>query len=184
MALTKLNYTGQGTIPIASIPTITAAKMPTGSVIQTKSVTKTDAATSSSSTFADISGLSLSITPISTSSTILITGNINGSWKNANTKIGVRLMRDSTPIAIGDADGGTRGRFTGKMYLGETAKGTFSMPVMHEDSPATTSAITYKWQLASLDNTGTVYINRDEFYANDATYGLTVSSITVQEIAG
>ena len=29
MALTKLNYTGQGTIPIANIPTITGAKLPT-----------------------------------------------------------------------------------------------------------------------------------------------------------
>ena len=35
MALTKLNYTGQGTVPIASIPTITGAKMPVGSVLQT-----------------------------------------------------------------------------------------------------------------------------------------------------
>jgi len=35
MALTKLNYTGQGTIPIAKIPNITGAKMPAGSVVQT-----------------------------------------------------------------------------------------------------------------------------------------------------
>jgi hypothetical protein len=172
MPLTKLNS--------ASV----IERLPVGSVIQTKSVTKTDVATSSSSTFADISGLSLSITPISTSSTILITGNINGSWRNNYTKLGVRLMRDSTPIAIGDDDGGTRGRFTGKMYLSIGAKGTFCIPVMHEDSPATTSAITYKWQFASLDNVASVYINRDETYLNDATYGLTVSSITVQEIKG
>lgn len=171
MPLTKLNS--------ASV----IDRLPVGSVLQTKSATKTDIATNDSSTFADIPGLSVSITPTNTSNTILIMGNLNASWRNNYTKIGVRLMRDSTPIAIGDADG-SRGRFTGKMYLSIGAKGTFCIPVMHEDSPATTSAITYKWQFASLDNVASVYINRDETYTDDATYGLAVSSITVQEIKG
>ena len=59
MALTKLNYTGQGTIPIASIPTITGAKMPAGSVIQTKNFYTESRPTSASNTFTD-SGISVS----------------------------------------------------------------------------------------------------------------------------
>ena len=51
----------------------------TGSILQVKSVTKTDATSTSSQTFGDVSGLSISITPSSTSSKILVIGTINCS---------------------------------------------------------------------------------------------------------
>ena len=70
MALTKLNYTGQGTIPIASIPTITGAKMPTGSVLQTVSNTFTGVNTFNNET-AD-TGLSCAITPTESNSLLRI----------------------------------------------------------------------------------------------------------------
>ena len=81
MALTKLNYTGQGTIPDASlptipigkIPTITAAKMPTDSILQVKKVTWTSEFQSGSTTFVDISNGTFSFTPLSASSTLKIT---------------------------------------------------------------------------------------------------------------
>ena len=73
----------------------------TGSILQVKSVTKTDATSTSSQTFGDVSGLSISITPSSTSSKILVIGTINCS--ESGDYAYVRLMRDSTAIAIGDA---------------------------------------------------------------------------------
>ena len=75
MALTKLNYTGQGTIPIASIPILTGANMPAKSVLQSITTTDGTAAIYTSTDSANpktvISG---SITPSATNSKILITG--------------------------------------------------------------------------------------------------------------
>ena len=55
MALTKLNN--------QSLTAVTSAGLPSGSVIQVQSTTKTDDFSSPSSSFADITGMSLTITP-------------------------------------------------------------------------------------------------------------------------
>ena len=63
MALTKLNFSGQPTIPNAN--------MPTGSVIQTKIATKVTAVNGESADFD--TGLAVDITPTSTSNKMFIT---------------------------------------------------------------------------------------------------------------
>ena len=161
----------------------TNTNFPVGTILQVVSATKSDTASVSSSTFADITGLSVSITPSSASNKILIIGNINISWQLDVCKAGARIMRDSTAIAIGDVNG-SRQRVTGFLYIGGTNFSPFAVPVTHLDSPATTSAITYKWQFNSLDNAGTVYVNRGFTWGNDSTVGTTISSITVMEIKG
>jgi len=84
---------------------VPASGMPTGSVIQTLSVTKTDTFSSSSTSFIDITGFSVSITPISTSSKILIVGVLTASTGLQNTITGyAQLVRNSTAIGNG-ADG-------------------------------------------------------------------------------
>jgi len=175
------------TLPTTSGTVLTSANigsnLPAGSVLQVVSATKTDTASVGSSTFADITGLSVSITPSSASNKILIIGNINISWQLDVCKAGARIMRDSTAIAIGDVNG-SRQRVTGFLYIGGTNFSPFAVPVTHLDSPATTSAITYKWQFNSLDNAGTVYVNRGFTWGNDSTVGTTISSITVMEIKG
>ncbi len=175
------------TLPSTSGNVITSANigsnLPSGSVLQVVSATKSDTASVSSSTFADITGLSVSITPSSASNKILIIGNINISWQDAVAKAGARLVRNSTAIAIGDVNG-SRQQVTGYLYVGATSYAPFAVPVTYLDSPATTSAITYKWQFNALDNTGTIYVNRGYSWGNDSTVGTSVSSITVMEIKG
>jgi len=73
MALTKLNYTGQGTIPIANIPTITSAKMPSDTILQVKKVTWTTQFETAATTFTDITQATLSFTPTMANSTLKIT---------------------------------------------------------------------------------------------------------------
>jgi len=51
---------------------VPASGMPTGSVIQVQSTTKTNTFSTTSTSFTDVTGLSVSITPISTSSKILV----------------------------------------------------------------------------------------------------------------
>ena len=76
----------------------------TGTVLQVVSTTKTDtwSGTPGAGVFLDITGLSVAITPTSTTSKILVTFSTNVS-ANAVSTTGVRLMRDSTAISVGDS---------------------------------------------------------------------------------
>jgi hypothetical protein len=79
---------------------ISAAKLASGvggKVLQVVQSAKTDTFSSASASWVDITGLSLSITPSSTSSKVFITTNFVTSHSAANS-LGVRLMRDSTSI--------------------------------------------------------------------------------------
>jgi hypothetical protein len=71
---------------------------PTDSILQVKSATQTAVASfasSSTSTFVDLSGLSVSITPASTDNKILVMFNVNCSQTTTAT-LHVRIVRDST----------------------------------------------------------------------------------------
>lgn len=174
--------TTSGTI-VTSASSLTASQMPTGSVLQVVSATKTDTASTGSSTFADITGLSVSITPSSASNKILIIASINLSWDNGVSKGGARLMRDSTAIAIADT-AGSRLRTTGATYIQVVNYTPFNIVANHLDSPSSTSALTYKWQFNAMDNAGTIYVNRASSDTDASSTARTVSSITVMEIKG
>jgi hypothetical protein len=89
-----------------------------------------------------------------------------------------RLMRDSTAIAIGDT-AGSRIRSTAGAYPNGGLSQTAAMNFL--DSPATTSATTYKLQVM-LNASGTGYVNRNNGDSDAATTNRTVSTITVMEV--
>ena len=155
----------------------------TGKVLQVVSATKTDTASSSSSTFADITGLSVSITPSSASNKILVIAYISVSHDYLVAKIGARIMRDSTALAIGDT-AGSRIRTSGFYYIDSQNYSPGVISINYLDSPSSTSALTYKWQFSSLDNAGTVYVNRADTDTDGSNFGRSASGITVMEIAG
>jgi len=140
-----------------------------------QSVTSTPFSTTSTS-LVDITGLTATITPLSTSNKILVqvvmTG---GSTDTVSIQTNLQLVRGSTSIGVGSS---------GTVYNGTTAfsnrsTGTQNLQtagVIYLDSPATTSATTYKMQ--GQLNTGTLYVNRDSAAGNGS-----VSSITLMEIA-
>jgi hypothetical protein len=173
---------GSNTLSLPALTGTVLTNATAGTILQVVSATKTDTASFTSSTFADVTGLSVSITPRSSSSKFLIIANIQGCWSNAVAKIGGRLMRDSTPICIGDT-AGSRTRLSVFSYFAVAGDAPVSMAINYLDSPATASAITYKWQANSLDNAGTVYINRSFVDTDSAIFGRTASTITVMEIA-
>ena len=159
---------------------VPASGMPTGSVIQTVSVTKTDTFTSSSTAFTDITGLSVSITPISSSSKILVMYNLMTGENSSNFPL-VRLVRDSTAIAVGDASGSRLQ--VSSVAWGSGATNTTNMQSMNFlDSPATTSSTTYKLQISAQTAGVTNYVNRNQRDDNGAYEPRSVSSITVMEI--
>jgi hypothetical protein len=132
----------------------TNTNFPAGSVLQVVQGTYATFTSSSSSTYAD-TGLSATITPSSSSNKILIFSTILGVGKNTgNTKVGLRVLRGSTAINVFSTE------TCRSQDYGSTAQvdvGTVS--AIDLDSPATTSATTYKIQLASVSNVAQVFIN-------------------------
>ena len=175
MAITRLGGANAitGTIPNS----VLAA----GNVIQVVSATKTDTQSSTSQTFADVTGMSVSITPSSTSSKILAFGYCSIAYDNGLAKAAINLVRDTTNILIGDA-AGSRQRLTGYVYLQENNYAPVPLQFNFLDSPSTTSATTYKIQFARLDPQGIVYVNRPEFDSDSSIQGRVASTITVMEI--
>ncbi len=152
-----------------------------GKVLQVVSTTKTDPFTMSSSTFADVTGLSVSITPSSATSTILVIANVSGQGTAAACAIIGRLVRDSTAIAVGTSVSNRTAASFGAFVASGGSEMNFGA-VSHLDSPATTSALTYKIQVLSNVNGQTVAVNRSIGDVDSAAYARTVSTITVMEI--
>ena len=153
-----------------------------GGVIQVKSATKTDGDfNTSSSSYTDVTGLSVTITPTRSDSKILIFANIHGVG-NSDTQAYFRFMRDSTPICVGDAAGSRVQATLGSMYYNQQ-NDTKSCSQNFLDSPSTTSSVTYKIQCRT-QGSGSIYINRSVTDQNAATSGRFTSSLTVMEVSG
>ena len=152
-----------------------------GHVLQVVSATKTDTFAMSSSTFTDIPSLSATITPSSTSSKIYVSVTMLTGQATASTATHFRLVRDSTAIGIGDA-AGSRIRISSSTYA---ANNNESMPtaITFLDSPSTTSASTYKVQMASVLNGNQSVINRSNGDPDNTNSGRSISTITLMEIA-
>ena len=145
--------------------------------VNVKSSTVTNITTSTSTTsFTDITGLSVTITPSSATSLILVSFNIYVS-SSTGQDAWLQVLRGAT--AVGSGTGATNNSIG--MY-GSSAWGTSPGNTMvclsnsYLDSPATTSATTYKlqWRVSGA----TVYLNRR---AGDTAYSAS-SSITVMEV--
>jgi hypothetical protein len=153
------------TVPAVTGTMLTTGNIPTGSVLQVINANYSTQVSSSSSTFAD-TGLTATITPTSSTSKILVIVQQNGTGKDSsNTWVNLKLQRSGSDIAtIGAQIWQTNS--TLNLYGG-------SASISYLDSPATTSATTYKTQYCSNQNTSLVYCQ----------LGSSVSTITLMEIA-
>ena len=157
-----------------------------GHVIQVKSATFTDVQSISvADTRTDITNLSVSITPSSTSSKILVNTHISYGGSSNNLYASGNLLRDSTAIGVNTTATGNQLNISfGLNLVGQTNE-TYKLrnsSMTFLDSPSTTSALTYKVQ-GRLDANGILYINRTGQDAN-ADYGSRgISTLTVMEIA-
>jgi len=153
----------------------------TGNVIQVQSTTKTDTFSTTSTSFTDITGLSIAITPKYTTSKILLIAHLTAG-KSIDIVLQFRFERGGTGIGIGDAGGASQPRATTGMYVGGSVSAAQAVPVILQfyDSPTTTSAITYKVQM--LVDTGTGYVGRTATDSNSLSYGRQISTITAIEV--
>jgi len=167
----RINASGNvvmtGTLTTAA-QSIAKASLPAGSVLQVVSATYSTEVSSTTSTLID-TGVSASITPTSATSKIYIMVTHPQNFKSATTgseSIRFRILRNSTSI------------FSATEYVGYTGsvmQNYFAVAFNYLDSPATTSATTYKTQFCNNFGSpnGTVSVQS----AN------TTSTITLMEIA-
>jgi len=158
------------TFPVTAGGT-SAVQASSSKVLQIISVAKVDAFTTTSGTAVDVTGLTVNITPSSATSKILVLAQIFGG-SDAATAIYINLVRNSTSLNVGTT--GTSFNSAVGSYFASASLYTV-YPIVFLDSPATTSAVTYKTQFANFDyNGGAVLVQ-----SNGA-----MSTITLLEVAG
>lgn len=175
VAATKLT----GTVPKAALPS--------GCILQIVQTAKTDTFTSSAqNTWTDITGMSATITPSSTSNRIMVEINMFGVfWTMGYNGCILRLLRNGSNVGGGDA-AGSRSSSIGTQAFGGASKPDAGMVFSYKwiDSPATTSALTYKIQFYQDTPSNPIYVNRTLQDTDSALWPRTLSTITLTEIVG
>jgi hypothetical protein len=157
-----------------------AATTPTnGTVLQVQSFSLTGQTVVSSTTWTDLTGLSATITPKSSSSKIYVNLSIQAYFTTGsgtgNSGGGVRLLRNgSVVMQSGSSDS------SGSYQIYNSSGGNISsvINIQHLDSPATTSVVTYSLQGHSYSSSITTYFNPNPAQNNAKCV------ITLMEIAG
>ena len=144
-----------------------------GKVLQVVQQVLTTNATAASTSFTD-SGLTLSITPSSSSSKVLVFASVQFGYYRGNNAAGgsLNIMRGATQVLE------TNGM---RVYVNNNANNAAANSAMQSlvylDSPATTSSTTYKIQMKSESTAQSAFceINGDD-------YGTATSTLTLMEI--
>ena len=159
-----------------------------GGIIQIQQTIKTDSFDSNNQNLVDITGFNVSITPKFSTSKILVEVHMTYGG-DLNMYAQMRLVRNPGDVTVGGSTAVSGSQRVGTFGVNTTNGGneqykvkTASCKIL--DSPATTSALTYKLQVASTNTGGNYfYLNRPS-NTNDAQYIIGGSStITVMEVS-
>jgi hypothetical protein len=158
----------------------------TGGILQVVQGTKTDTfSTSVDGVFTDVTGLSVSITPSSSSSKILVLCSVAFGYDNGGgSRWGLMsLFRGATNLISPTSPSNRTGIFAAPTELA-TDGAYASYNFQYLDSPASTSSLSYNIKVFGTSASGTIYINRSENNTDSLYYGRSVSTIIAMEIAG
>ena len=145
-----------------------------GGILQVVQAVKTDTFSFTGTSFTDITGLSASITPSSSSNKVLIVAQIYMSADSSRDTAKINFVRGSTNIA--QPSGSVAQTSTMMNYL--SAITMFPMSMNFLDSPATTSATTYKLQIGKDGTNNKICLNR--YSEADNYHG--ISTLTLYEV--
>jgi len=130
-------------------------------VLQVVQASTTTVTSTTTSTYID-STLTATITPSSSSSKVLVFVSQRTYASAANVGVKLKLLRGSTQLTEGL-----------EVNFNSAGSGSSSFDPIYQDSPATTSATTYKTQMALGSGTGTVFTQPSS----------NLSTITLMEIS-
>ena len=159
-------------IPAANIVGVATGGFGNG-VLQVVSANKTTVQSTSSTSYVDVTDMTATITPSSSSNKVLIM--MTMTIQKSDYTFFARLLRDSTEI--GSSSGSNNGI---SVYNSNDQNQNEGRAVIYLDSPNTTSATTYKLQMRA-DGSSTIYFNAHS--SGTTTDYITPSSITLMEIA-
>jgi len=163
---------------VTGLAALPDSAMSSGSIIQVKQAFKGNTFTTTSSSFVDVTGLSVDITPSSSSSKILVKVFVSGQGRGGYARCSARLLRDSTSIG-NSTDAGNRDAAFSQLYDTDTANIRFG-GIEFLDSPGDTNSHTYKVQIRNANTTGDVMCINRNYDDIQSRYS---SSITVMEVA-
>jgi hypothetical protein len=157
-----------------------------GKILQVVSTAKADTFTYSGTAFGEVTGLTVTITPSSASSKILVIASVVGQRNFGNANVGqFTIFRDSVNIMSPTSPGSRTPSFSSGVQMGDT-NGNVNMEPYHYtylDNPSTTSAIIYGVRCRNAAGSETTYVNRSEDDSDGVTRPRGVSTITVMEVS-
>ena len=185
-----ITFNGNGTVtglavgglPDGTVDADTLASGVGGKILQVIQTYKQDTASTTSTSFTDISGMTVSITPSNASNKVLVTAMFSAT--GADVLFVALTTGDGTPIIQASGSGYNEkpavAIYAGGNSSGESWYGNQMNTVVKLDSPNTTSAVTYKlrWRV----NSGTGYLNRNNDMGSQYNNAV-ASTITVMEVA-
>lgn len=177
-----------GSGAVTGLSQLPDSAMAAGSVIQVVQAFKSDTASlTNTETITDISGLSVTITPVSASNKFLITGKVSicvRQYQNHNIFINV----NGSVVGSGDA---SSNRSTGHGGIGYPSVDgqhmQIAVPIDDLVNASNANAHTIKLQWNAPDTTGnrTIYLNRSQTDNDNNDSGTRyTSTLTVMEVAG
>jgi hypothetical protein len=151
---------------IVGATTAANVKLPAGTILQTvtKDFSEQTSVTSSGTTYTDLTNGTITITPKFNNSKILIIPNITILQQlSSSTYIyfGVRCLRGSSTVLGPTLNTDSNGSYDYGVGYGNSGTRQFDMRVTahHIDTPATTSATTYKFQVINYAAGRTTTVN-------------------------
>ena len=166
-------------VPVGGLPSGATG----GGIIQCVQSVRTDVQSTTSLSFVDL--LTVSITPSSNSSKILLMYKVPLSVAVNGYSGMIRLARGSTAIYIGDSYG-SNGRASSQA-VGTTSNGSYrsyDLTGSFIDSPSTTSATTYKVQFKNDYSGYTVFVGRQLQGDTNSYYATLPHSLIAMEVTG
>jgi len=151
----------------------------TGGILQVVSTIKTDTFSVASASYSNITGLSASITPTSSTSKVLVILSLGMIDGGGNIWISGDVTRAGTPIGIADT-AGNRIR-SGWARTPQEANRPESVAYAVLDSPNTTSSTTYQARIRS--NSATAFVNRSNLDSDSTFITRAASTITLMEVS-
>ena len=170
---------------------IVSSDLPSGTAIQTVATTLTSRFVTNSTSYAEITGLTTSITPSSSSNKVLVKVNVTYSaFGHGGFKVYRSQSGTDTLLAVGDANASQTNqvREVIRFYRTTGNSTTYDMDsasVTILDTPSTTSAVSYKI-FAGVPHSNTYYctVNYQYTEGNYAYSSTTISTMSLTEIAG
>lgn len=155
---------------------------PYGAVLQVQSITKTDSFSTASTSYVDVTGLSISITPKMPNSKFMVFVNGYTSHSATNGFAYLRVLRNDTDIFIGDARGSAQRASAdlSQQTAGDVLVWAKPFSLQFLDSPATTNPIIYKVQVKNTINS---IILGGTWSTSDGNRSNVPTTFTIMEIA-